>query len=170
MASYTFLYLAADKEQRLHIGLTKDLSLERLIIGGRAPSEPFEPPKEARRVVHVERFTTMLDATERARKISRMSHARRQHIVTRANPNWLEVDEFQLPWVAAPGDVIFPSKERFRQSVSEPARRGIVGLEGSDSNDPELPGGVTANIPRGPANPPRTDAFRQPLPPTENQS
>ncbi|MFY9234122.1 MAG: hypothetical protein WAO58_06645 [Fimbriimonadaceae bacterium] len=152
MASYTFLYLAADEEHAVSVGITKDVEVQRMILW--AANQPC-------RIVHVERFTSTIAATQRAAKLRKMTLSRRQKLIQQSNPNWLDVNEFGVPWIPALENLMSHHFSAFLRLSFGERRRPSQSID----EDPDAPeGGVPARVPVGPPWPPRHDAFRQPRP------
>jgi predicted GIY-YIG superfamily endonuclease len=152
VSSYSFVFMTSSGDRRPQVGVTKDVELEREMLRLRSPES------EAR-IVLVERSPSHKAALARAQQLKRMNHARRQKLVERVNPTWLEVDEFCQPWVPALTEIHQRLRRRFGHLL-DAYRPGPRWPKRDD--DHGAAGGVTANLPTKP--PPRADSYRHPFP------
>jgi|CXWL01.1.fsa_nt_gi hypothetical protein len=163
MGSHTFLYLTTDGTQKVNVAIAKDIQLAKFLVD-EILSTPEAAAARRNRILHVERFPTMLEANDRLNKLKKMSHHRRMSLIRRMNPNLLEVDEFSLPDLGKLGDWL----DQVQSSLGWLMDVGTKKVIWEDKDDDGL-GGVGARIPNDTPAPPRTDAVSQPRPPEESQ-
>ena len=80
MPKPTLLYIAADAERSLFLGVTKDPEIALMQEIARV-GRPLT-------IVYREQHPTMLSALARLKKLRRLNQARRRGLVTRTNPQW----------------------------------------------------------------------------------
>ena len=88
-----YVYILASRTRRLYVGVTRDL-VRRLEQHRTAGPETFTGRYLVRRLVHVERFATPMDAIGREKQLKGWSRSKKLALVTATNPTWADLSAF----------------------------------------------------------------------------
>lgn len=83
--SLSFVCILSNKHRNTIVEVTKFLDV--LLMACHESADPLE----ANTIVHVEVFSTALQANDRANELQRMSHGRRRKLVLKSNPTWRDL-------------------------------------------------------------------------------
>jgi hypothetical protein len=133
----TLVYFVADADRNLWIQMTKDLEVAVMLDEERLA--------RSLAVVRIEEYSTVLEAQDRLKKLTRTSIDRRKRLVSISNPNWKRVsDDTHVP--------VTPTGAETLPGVSGYAKRGLIlgeisayGFEDHGRDDSS--GGVPAPVP-----------------------
>src|SRR5690349_13769635 len=96
MPSSSFVYIAANLERQLFVGVTKDPEFA-MYLHKRGDMSPRLRKRRIDRLVHLERFDSLAEATARQQTIRRMSRKQRIALIETRNPDWRDLSQVPTP-------------------------------------------------------------------------